>query len=54
MDYLKGSPNYAKGYDPDDDCPTEATEKVVRNTSGYYFDMILDIMEFHTKKNLET
>lgn len=53
MDFLNIKPNHANGYDPEDDCPTEATEKVVRNSSGYYFDVVLDIMEYHTKQNLK-
>ena len=39
--------------DEDDDTVTESTEKIVRKSSGFYFDIVLDIVESHLKQNVE-
>ena len=39
--------------DADDDCATESTQTLVRQPSGYYFDIVLDIVQVHTRQKID-
>lgn len=53
MDYRYLDVNSQCVCDEEDDTVTESTEKIIRNSGGYYFDVVLDIMESHVKQNVE-
>lgn len=39
--------------DADDDCSTESTQTLIRQPSGYYFDIVLEIIQVHTRQKIE-
>lgn len=53
MDYRYLDANSECVCDEEDDTVTESTVKVIRNSSGFYFDIVLDIMESHVKQNVD-
>lgn len=53
MDYRDMDVNAECMCDDEDDTVTESTVKIIRNPRGFYFDIILDIMESHVKQNVD-
>ena len=54
MDYRDLNVNPECVYDEeDDDTVTESTVKIIRNPGGFYFDIVLDVMESHVKQNVD-
>jgi len=53
MDYRNMNIPTAVPDDSDDDCSTESTQTLIRHPSGYYFDIVLEIVQVHTKKSLD-
>lgn len=39
--------------DFDDDCSTESTQTLVRYPSGYYFDIVLEVIHAHIRQEIE-
>lgn len=53
MDYRDLDVNSGCVCDEEDDTVTESTVKIIRNPGGFYFDIVLDIMESHVKQNVD-
>ena len=52
MDFLKLAACFRQEDSTEDDTVTESTEKIIRNPRGFYFDIVLDIIESHVKQNI--
>lgn len=52
MNFLNLKTTVSAPVDTDDEC-TESTQKIVRSPRVYYFDIVLEIVQVHTKQNIE-